>query len=94
MPCVFDMSERTTASGNAAETKALLHLLSFDEDCDKVNVRFLGPLDAPATRDRYLRTHVYASRKRSSKTYIGTLTSLHCFASLNRFLQAEGLFHE
>lgn len=37
MPYVFDTSERTTASGNAAETKALLHLLSFDEDCDKVD---------------------------------------------------------
>ena len=37
MPYVFDTSERTTASGNAAETKALLHLLSFDEDCDKID---------------------------------------------------------
>lgn len=35
MPYVFDTSERTTASGNAAETKALLHLLSFDEDCEQ-----------------------------------------------------------
>lgn len=37
MPYVFDASERTTASGNAAETKALLHLLCFDDDRDEID---------------------------------------------------------
>ena len=80
MPFVFDTSERTTASGNATETKALLHLLSFDEDCDKVNVRFLGPFDAPAMRDRYLRTHVYVSPStiENSPNSVGEAMLLGC----------------
>ena len=36
MTYVFDTSERTTSSGNVAETKALLHLLCFDDDRDKI----------------------------------------------------------
>lgn len=36
MSYVFDTSERTTSSGNAAETKALLHLLCFDDDRDEI----------------------------------------------------------
>lgn len=80
MPYVFDTSERTTASGNAAETKVLLHLLSFDEDCDKVNVRFLGPLDAHATRDRYLRTHAFVSPStiENSPNFVGEAMLLGC----------------
>lgn len=80
MPYVFDTSERTTALGNAAETKALLHLLSFDEVCDKVNVRFLGPLDVPAMRDRYLRTHVYVSPStiENSSNSVGVAMLLGC----------------
>lgn len=37
MPYVFDTSERTTSSGNVAETKALLHLLCFDDDRDEID---------------------------------------------------------
>ena len=37
MPYVFDTSERTTSSGNVAETRALLHLLCFDDDRDEID---------------------------------------------------------
>lgn len=37
MQYVFDTTEQTTASGNAAETRALLHLLCFDDDGDKID---------------------------------------------------------
>ena len=37
MQYVFDTTEQTTASGNAAETRALLHLLCFDDDRGKID---------------------------------------------------------
>lgn len=37
MQYVFDTTEQTTASGNSAETRALLHLLCFDSDGDKID---------------------------------------------------------
>ena len=37
MQYVFDTTEQTTASGNTAETRALLHLLSFDDDRGKID---------------------------------------------------------
>lgn len=37
MEYIFNTSEPTTASGNSAETKALLHLLCFDEDSNKID---------------------------------------------------------
>lgn len=37
MAYVFDTSERTTASGNSFETKALLHLLCFDGARDRID---------------------------------------------------------
>ncbi|MDF7664829.1 hypothetical protein [Bifidobacterium sp. ESL0745] len=33
----FASSERTTASGNDGETKAMLHLLDFDEQNDEIS---------------------------------------------------------
>ena len=56
MPYVFDTSERTTASGNAAETKALLHLLSFDEDCDKVDAFAIDCFNDVTGMDKHLTT--------------------------------------
>lgn len=37
MQYAFDTTEQTTASGNTAETRALLHLLCFDDDRDKID---------------------------------------------------------